>query len=61
MTRSSFIMWSPSTGTPVLKAAAKELKAKRQPYLAVIHMGQKNKKMTVKSVHHFKVKGKESL
>lgn len=49
-----FIMWVPTADSAPLRAAARELKAKRVPFLGVVHMGQKTKKVALRSVHHFK-------
>jgi len=53
----SFLLWSPPANTAGLKAAAKELRARKQPFLAVVHMNEKPpRKTTVRSLHHFKVR-----
>jgi hypothetical protein len=49
-------MWVPTADSAPLRAAARELKAKRMPFLGVVHMGQKTKKVALPSVHHFKVR-----
>lgn len=55
MMKPSFLFWSPAVASAAYKAAVKELKARRQPYLAVVHLGEKPpRKMSVKSLHHFK-------
>ena len=54
--KASFLLWSPPASSPALKSAAKELRARKQPYLAVVHMNEKPpRKTTVRSLHHFKV------
>lgn len=53
----SFLFWSPPANSPGFKGAAKELRARKQPYLAVVHMNEKPpRKTTVRSLHHFKVR-----
>lgn len=55
--KASFILWSPPANSAGLKGAAKELRARKQPYLAVVHMNEKPpRKTTVRSLHHFKVR-----
>lgn len=55
--KASFLLWSPPANSPALKSAAKELRARKQPYLAVVHMNEKPpRKTTVRSLHHFKVR-----
>ena len=55
--KASFLLWSPPANSPGLKSAAKELRARKQPYLAVVHMNEKPpRKTTVRSLHHFKVR-----
>jgi hypothetical protein len=52
----SFLFWSPPVNSAAFKGAAKELRARKQPYLAVVHMNEKPpRKTTVRSLHHFKV------
>lgn len=58
----SFLFWAPNVNTPGFKAAAKELRARKQPYLAVVHMNEKPpRKTTVRSLHHFKVRSIRGL
>lgn len=55
----SFLFWSPPVNTAGFKGAAKELRARKQPYLAVVHMNEKPpRKTTVRSLHHFKVRAR---
>lgn len=49
------LVWAPSADHAARKAAVKELKGAKLPYLAIVHMDEKTRKLTVKSIHHFKV------
>jgi hypothetical protein len=53
--KGSFVMWVPPPGSTAAKGVVRELRAKKIPYLAVVHVAEKNRKMTVKNIHHFKV------
>ena len=52
----SFAVWVPAADSPALKMTVKELRAGKLPYLAIVHLGEKNRKLSVKSIHHFKVR-----
>jgi len=52
----SFTVWVPPFDSPALKSTIKELRAGKLPYLAIVHLGEKTRKLSVKSIHHFKVR-----
>ena len=54
--KGSFVVWVAKANSPSARAAARELRAKKVPYLSVVHVCEKTRKMTVKNIHHFKVR-----